>query len=394
VSRLLVVGASHAEIPLIRAGQGLGHWVSTVGSDAEALGAKASDSHFKVDFSDADAVLRVFDEGKFHGVVSGCNDFAAFTAARVSEARGLANCDSNETTRLIHHKDAFRKVASELKLNSPDHFVVSSVTEANKISQQIKFPAIVKPTDLTGGKGVSVVQDPSALGTAVEAALSRSRMKNVVVESFVAGSLRSALYIVLGGITHLVVSADEFMYLNPFLVTGAVSTIGEAPETRLGLAEQIRLVVSALALTDGLMHVQYIWSGSDFTILEVCRRPPGDLYLLLAEFASGYNISDALVRLALGELVDSPENFDSSRSVFRLCLMPPRSGELRDWQIQPKLLQHVEFRLDLLPQQTVISDHLTQKLGIVLGFGNSRNGLINLVCSPERHLDVTFKDPS
>ena len=287
MSRLLVVGASHAEIPLIRAGQGLGHWVSTVGSDAEALGAKASDSHFKVDFSDADAVLRVFDEGKFHGVVSGCNDFAAFTAARVSEARGLANCDSNVATRLIHHKDAFRKVASELKLNSPEHFVVSNVKEAKKISQQIKFPVIVKPTDLTGGKGVNLVQDPPALGTAVEAALSRSRIKNVVVESFVAGSLRSALFIVIGGKTHLVVSADEFMYLNPFLVASAVSNIGEAPETQLGLAEQIGLVVSALALTDGLMHVQYIWSGSDFTILEICRRPPGDLYLLLAEFASG-----------------------------------------------------------------------------------------------------------
>jgi hypothetical protein len=87
----LVVGASHAELPLIRAGQGLGHWVSTVGSDAEALGAKASDSHFTIDFSDAEAVLRVFDEGRFDGVVAGCNDFAAFTVARISDAGNLSN---------------------------------------------------------------------------------------------------------------------------------------------------------------------------------------------------------------------------------------------------------------------------------------------------------------
>jgi len=386
VSRLLVVGASHAEIPLIRAGQGLGHWVSTVGSDAEALGAKASDSHFKVDFSDADAVLRVFDGGKFHGVVSGCNDFAAFTAARVSEARDLANCDSYETTRLIHHKDAFRKVASELKLNSPEHFVVSSVKEANEISQQIKFPVIVKPTDLTGGKGVNVVQDPSALGTAVEAALSRSRMKNVVVESFVAGNLRSALYIVVGGVTHLVVSADEFMYLNPFLVTSAVSNIGEAPETLLGLAEQIGLVVSALALTDGLMHVQYIWSGSEFTILEICRRPPGDLYLLLAEFASGYNISEKIVLLALGESITPPIPNLKVKPVFRLCLTSPKSGQILEWKLHPKLDSQVSFREDLRPQHTVIENHLVEKLSIVLGYGVNHQELTKLVNDHEHHL--------
>ena len=391
MSRLLVVGASHAEIPLIRAGQGLGHWVSTVGSDAEALGAKASDSHFKVDFSDADAVLRVFDEGKFHGVVSGCNDFAAFTAARVSEARGLANCDSNVATRLIHHKDAFRKVASELKLNSPEHFVVSNVKEAKKISQQIKFPVIVKPTDLTGGKGVNLVQDPPALGTAVEAALSRSRIKNVVVESFVAGSLRSALFIVIGGKTHLVVSADEFMYLNPFLVASAVSNIGEAPETQLGLAEQIGLVVSALALTDGLMHVQYIWSGSDFTILEICRRPPGDLYLLLAEFASGYNISEKIVLLALGESITPPSPDLKVKPVFRLCLMSPKSGQILEWKLHPKLDSQVSFREDLRTQHTVIENHLVEKLSIVLGYGVSHQELTKLVNDHEHHLLLRYQ---
>ena len=391
MSRLLVVGASHAEIPLIRAGQGLGHWVSTVGSDAEALGAKASDSHFKVDFSDADAVLRVFDEGKFHGVVSGCNDFAAFTAARVSEARGLANCDSNVATRLIHHKDAFRKVASELKLNSPEHFVVSNVKEAKKISQQIKFPVIVKPTDLTGGKGVNLVQDPPALGTAVEAALSRSRIKNVVVESFVAGSLRSALFIVIGGKTHLVVSADEFMYLNPFLVASAVSNIGEAPETQLGLAEQIGLVVSALALTDGLMHVQYIWSGSDFTILEICRRPPGDLYLLLAEFASGYNISEKIVLLALGESIAPPTPNLKVKPVFRLCLMPPKSGQILEWKLHPKLESQVSFREDLRTQHTVIENYLVEKLAIVLGYGVSNQELTKLVDDHEHHLLLRYQ---
>ena len=391
MKRLLLLGGSHAEVPLIRAGQGLGHWVSTVGSDAEALGAKASDSHFKVDFSDADAVLRVFDEGKFHGVVSGCNDFAAFTAARVSEARGLANCDSNVATRLIHHKDAFRKVASELKLNSPEHFVVSNVKEAKKISQQIKFPVIVKPTDLTGGKGVNLVQDPPALGTAVEAALSRSRIKNVVVESFVAGSLRSALFIVIGGKTHLVVSADEFMYLNPFLVASAVSNIGEAPETQLGLAEQIGLVVSALALTDGLMHVQYIWSGSDFTILEICRRPPGDLYLLLAEFASGYNISEKIVLLALGESIAPPTPNLKVKPVFRLCLMPPKSGQILEWKIHPKLESQVSFREDLRTQHTVIENYLVEKLSIVLGYGVSNQELTKLVDDHEHHLLLRYQ---
>ena len=235
------------------------------------------------------------------------------------------------------------------------------------------------------------MQDPPALGTAVEAALSRSRIKNVVVESFVAGSLRSALFIVIGGKTHLVVSADEFMYLNPFLVASAVSNIGEAPETQLGLAEQIGLVVSALALTDGLMHVQYIWSGSDFTILEICRRPPGDLYLLLAEFASGYNISEKIVLLALGESIAPPTPNLKVKPVFRLCLMPPKSGQILEWKLHPKLESQVSFREDLRTQHTVIENYLVEKLSIVLGYGVSNQELTKLVDDHEHHLLLRYQ---
>ncbi len=387
-----MVGASHAELPLIRAGQELGHWVGTVGNDAQALGAKASDSHFAVDFSDDEAVLRVFEEEKFEAVVAGCNDFAAFTVARLSQARGLVNSDSYEVTRKIHHKDSFRELSMELGLNSPTHFSISTVEEANGISQRLQFPLIVKPTDLTGGKGVSVVHDAAELSTAVSMALSRSRIKRVVVESYIDGSLRSALFVVLSGVPHLVVSADEFMYLNPFLVSSAVTNTGQASEVRQGLVNQIESVVTALDLADGLMHVQYIWSGKDFTILEICRRPPGDLYLLLAEFSSGYKVSEALVRLAFGESVQPPTNLESIKSVFRLCLMPPRSGELREWRVHPKLLRQIEFQLDLLPQRVRIIDHLTQKLGIVLGFGNSRDDLHLLVKDHSSHMNLVFED--
>jgi hypothetical protein len=134
------------------------------------------------------------------------------------------------------------------------------------------------------------------------------------------------------------------------------------------------------------MHVQYIWSGSEFTILEICRRPPGDLYLLLAEFASGYNISEKIVLLALGETITPPTPNLKVKPVFRLCLMSPKSGQILEWKIHPKLDSQVSFREDLRPQHTLIENYLVEKLSIVLGYGVSRQELTKLVNDHEHHL--------
>ncbi len=391
MSRLLIVGCSHAEIPLILAAKRLGHWVATVGNDPHGLGIRKSDQHFSVDFSDTGAVLEVFDKGGFDGVIPGCNDFAAFTVATLVEERSCLGFDDFETTRKIHHKDVFRHVSQKLGLHIPKFVVAESVNEGLIRAENCTFPLIVKPTDLTGGKGITVAQSSHEIESAIGNALHRSRSKKVVIEEFCDGGLRSALFLVIRGLSQLLVSSDEFMQNNPFLVASAVSRTEKSLEECRALEVEVQTLVDELRLVDGIVHVQYVVSESSFVILEICRRPPGDLYLMLVEWATGYNISEALVRLANGEELAPPILTRHAPEVFRLCLMAECNGAVRRWDISPSLGSKVSYRIDLRPRRTVISDFLNQKLGIVLGFGRSNQELVDLVRDHKSHLEIDFE---
>ena len=185
---VLVVGGSHSEIPLIRAAKRQGLRVITTGNRPDDLGHRHADAYEPSDYSDPDEVLAVAQRNRVSYVVSSCNDFAAITTAYVCDRLGLPGHDSHETTLEIHHKNRFKALAARLGLSVPQSGEVHSQQEALSVALSIGYPVIVKPVDLTGGKGISVCADPSEVAQAFASAIRLSRQPYVLVEEFVEGS--------------------------------------------------------------------------------------------------------------------------------------------------------------------------------------------------------------
>lgn len=57
------------------------------------------------------------------------------------------------------------------------------------------------------------------------------------------------------------------------------------------LKESLEKLCSSLKLRDGLLHTQFILSGTQPMIVEVSRRCPGDLYPLLVEYSTGFDFA-------------------------------------------------------------------------------------------------------
>ena len=96
--RMLVVGGSHAEIPLIDAGHALGFEVITTGNHADGLGHRRSDHYVPADFSDPDAILEIASTYGVDAVVAGCNDFALMSTTYVADRLGMPGHDDHSTT--------------------------------------------------------------------------------------------------------------------------------------------------------------------------------------------------------------------------------------------------------------------------------------------------------
>jgi len=387
-----VLGSSHAELPLVDAALRLGCHVATVSSGTPGLAATRSQQHYKIDYSNAVLIEKPFREDKFSSLVAGCNDFAAFTASQISESLHLKRFDSLWQTREIHLKDRFRILCSRLMIPTPQ-FLVTGADGKFLIDQfeNLVFPVIVKPVDLTGGKGIRVCETPAQVSTAVQNALSGSRSKRIIVEELIQGQLRSASFFLNKGRPILLTHAKEYLKRDSYLVESALVT-SERNSSRIHrLTKYVEEICRDLRLQDGLLHTQFISNEKNDYLVEACRRPPGDLYLLLPLQLQGHGMADLVVRHALGESVAFGVEQPEPTPTLRLCLMAPRNGYIRNWGLNPLSDVTVVESFELRYRETAIVDYRREKLGIVFLVGDE-SSLDAIADSPELLLHVDYLD--
>ncbi len=363
--RVLLCGGSHADIPQIEALRQLGHWVATSGNNPNELGHRFADAYLPGDYSDAAAMQRIVEEHGIDRVVPCCNDFSYVSCATVATSIGQRGYDTPAIARQLHDKDAFRALCSTLSIPVPR--VMATCDAAGDLPRQFDIPVIVKPVDLSGGKGMSKVAAGEDARSAIRHAIERSKAGRVVIEEYVEGSNHGLSTIIADGKVVFSFADNEHYFVNPYLVAGA-STPGSARSAVIaGLIRDIETLAAGLTLVDGLMHCQFIQTADGYRLLEICRRPPGDLYTRFVEMATGVPYPSLLVRQFLGEAVAANELAPSARplTLTRHCAMAHRNGTFRRLDIDPRLEGMVAGRFDLLRPGDEIRDFQTQKAAIL-----------------------------
>ena len=102
-------------------------------------------------------------------LVPGSNDFSMIACSKVAEKLRLEGFDSLKTVTQLHYKDELRKLQRRLSLPHPNFIVIGTDHNLSIPHDKIKkFPVIVKPVDMGGGKGISVCRSYSELEYAVK----------------------------------------------------------------------------------------------------------------------------------------------------------------------------------------------------------------------------------
>jgi len=363
--KLLIAGGGYADIPLIQAAQALGFYVITSGNRPEDFGHRYADECCLADFSDKEAMLKISKTLDIDAICASCNDFSALSAAYVAEQMGLPGHDTYDTARIIHHKDLYRSFALENGIPSPYAQGFDSVEAALGALKQFKFPVIIKPVDLTGGKGISTVMHVDDARIALETAFIRSRAKRVVVEEFIEGSRHGLSTFIRDGRVVFQFNDNEHYYLNPYLVSAASVPANIAMGVVEKLCKAAEKIVALLQLKTGIFHIQYILQGDKPVIIEICRRAPGDLYTRFVQHATGVDYPSFIVRASAGMDCSTLTQTDSKGYYTRHCVMASHSGYIKDLVIDQSIQSNIIEKFMWWSPGNRIDDFLTQKLGIV-----------------------------
>ena len=192
--------------------------------------------------------------------------FGGQTAINLSQSLARAGMpilgSSAEAIDMASDRHKFEDFLSRLGIPQPPGAAVTSVEEALKVTQNIGYPAVVRPSYVLGGRAMEIVQNATELIHYLTAAAEMSPDKPVLIDRYMEGkecevdAVCDGEQVLIPGIMEHVeragVHSGDSMAIYPALNLSEreVDTIVDYT-TRIGLAMGVR----------GLMNVQFVIHG-------------------------------------------------------------------------------------------------------------------------------------
>lgn len=375
--KLLVLNGSHSDIPLIEAGKKLGYYVITTGNKSKMIGHKYGDEYYCEDFSNYKKILQLAEKLNIDAICSCSNDFGAITAAYVGEKLGLKGHDSFEKTLILHHKDKFKKFAQENQIKTPRAKTYYSIEQAEKDKSLFQYPIIAKPVDLTGGKGISKINNEGGYIKAIQKAWEASPLKTIVVEEFIEGTQHSFSTFLVNQKVVSSFSDNEYSYLNPYLVSTSGAPAKNINMIKEKLIQEIEKIAQILKLQDGIFHVQYILKEKEFFILEITRRCSGDFYPYPVEYATEIPWAEWIVRAEVGMSCKEFPKKTQKGFCGRHCIMGSKNGIVKDIKVSEKIKDNIYDKIYWWKPGYKITNFMVDKLGIIFLKYNSEQEMLD-----------------
>jgi biotin carboxylase len=305
LATLLFLGASVTQLPAIRYASDAGHRVAAVDADPGAVGFSFCDVSETVDFTDVDRVTEIASRLGVEGVLAVSSDRAVPSAAAVAARLGLAGIGV-DVARSMTDKASMRIRLEGAGVPQPRFFVLSDETDVAEACAVIGFPAVLKPVDSGGQRGVFRIESVDQARRLLVDVLAFSGSGRAMLEEFVQGTELNGILVARGGEPRLVTLSDR---LRPdglgFGVGWIHSFPSSLPEDVLVEVETVAVAaVRALGLEDGIAFPQLIAdSRGQVRLVEIAARIPAGQMADLVAMGTGINLFEVAIEQALGHAV-------------------------------------------------------------------------------------------
>jgi biotin carboxylase len=304
VKTVLFVGAGRHQRRAILRAKELGLRVVAVDRNPDAVGLPHADEGHVVDFADVETVIDVAKTHAIDGVLTVSADRAVPVVATIAEELGLPGIGT-QTAHLMTHKVAMRRRLAEGGVPQPRFAAVRVRREALPAAEAVGFPAVLKPADSGGQRGLFLLRSMDDLDRHLHAALAESPTEEAIVEAYTEGLELNGLVIARGGEPYPLLLSDR---LRPKGDGFGVGWIHSYPSKLFGdvfeEAQRVALrAVRTLGLRDGIAFPQLIVADGQALVVEVAARIPGGQMADLAFHALGIDLVEIALRQALGEEV-------------------------------------------------------------------------------------------
>jgi biotin carboxylase len=332
---VLFVGAGRHQRRALQRVKELDLRVVAVDRNPDAPGLEIADVGEVVDFADVAAVAEVGRRHEVNGVMTFAADRAVPVVAGVAESLGLPGIGT-ETAHLMTNKIAMRRRLADVGVPQPRFAALRHVREVGAAAEAVGFPAVLKPADSAGQRGLFLVASADDVERHLHAALAMSTEEEAILESYHPGLEVNGLLVARGGEVAVVTLSDRRRAAGAGF---GVALAHVYPSTLFGdaLAEIERVgrsTVHALGLRDGIAYPQVIWGDDGVArLIEVAARIPAGQMDSVARYGVGVDLVEIALRQALGRPVPDELVEPEKQQPMAIAFLTAQPGPLPTGQL-------------------------------------------------------------
>ncbi len=208
---------------------------------------------------------------------------------------------SYDAIDLAEDRERFQKLIKKLKLKQPKHGFANSKKDAIKISSDVGFPLVIRPSYVLGGRAMEIVHNNEQLEKYINEAVNVSGKNPVLIDKFIKNAKEIDVDAICDGkdvfiagiMEHIeeagIHSGDSACVIPP-------QNISEKIKKKIN--QQTKLIAKELNVI-GFMNIQFAIKNDDIFILEV--NPRGSRTIPFVAKSTGLPLVKIASEIMMGE---------------------------------------------------------------------------------------------
>lgn len=300
----LILGGSLGQVPAIKTAKSLGFRTLVIDKNPNAVGFLYADYVENIDTTNFEEALNVARKYNICGSITISSDIAVPTSCYINETLGLLTQGLGIGEK-VTNKEIMKEVFKSKDVKSPNYYVYEKSEDIETLVLEIrdhlyKRPFIVKPSDSSGSRGVTKVNNVKELKNAMKMAFKFSGNGKVVIEEFIKGiEIGAQCFSKEGKMVYCFIHNDKVS--NNMIPIGHSFPSFEKQEVIKHIEYECEKALAALGITNGPSNIDIIIDEQGYPyVIEIGARIGATKLPELVKYNSNIDIIEMAINLSAG----------------------------------------------------------------------------------------------
>ena len=322
--RLLILGSQFEFTELVKKAVKRGYYTVVCDGYPDGPARAFADKAYTIPVIQIDEIARLCKEERIDHIITSFSDIMFECMVRIADKAGLPCYLAPDQLDAYRSKAVTKQICSQLGIRVPKYRVLRSREELDH-GAAIRYPALIKPIDSYGSRGLAIVHDKEEAANELEKAIALSFSKAALIESISLGQELNCMAFVTDGTVRLMSIADRMTEsYDPHRIP--VNYAIRYPSRFFGeTADMVTEIFQKFAdhtgQKQGPMAMQCFYDGEGIEVCEIAGRMFGFEHEMVT-LTTGLDVEELLLDLEYepDQVLLSMKEHDPKGTRFASCI--------------------------------------------------------------------------